>query len=199
MRIITWPTAVTDENKLIQQFVTYPGVVVHIRKPTMNLLDTEQFIAHFTMAQRKQLVLHQHQQHSQQWGLERIHHPALQRAVLGSGPITPQGQLSTSTHSWAEFNALSPHYHAAFISPIFPSISKVGYSSREILVCTEKRSNYRTGLIALGGITPTNISSLGQQYDDFAACGGIWLSDDPLQAFQDYYYAWHTKKACNRL
>jgi thiamine-phosphate pyrophosphorylase len=73
-----------------------------------------------------------------------------------------------------------------FISPIYPSISKKGYSSsinwvKEIRL----RTNFNTTLVALGGITPYRIKELKTMgFDDYALLGTIWEADQPLKQFE---------------
>lgn len=192
MRIVTLATPPSKtEIEMIHRFVTYPSVIVHIRKPEISLSQMAAFVSSFDPMERKQLVLHQYQTYSHDWGIERIHYSASQRSKADIGDNDSILKISTSTHSWQEFNGLAAHYDAAFISPIYASISKKNYNGNEVLLHTEQRSNFDTQLIALGGVSPHNIGNLCARFDDFAVCGGLWLAPDPLREFNAYHTQWH--------
>lgn len=192
MRIVTLPGFVRNEEALIRQFLAYPDVIVHIRKPRLESKETRRLVDCFTTVEKKQLVLHSCQDLCQEWGLDRVHYPSSVRdeglAALGLDNST---YLSTSTHSWVEFNTLDNRYHAAFISPVFSSISKAGYQKNEQLYQIDKRTNFSTALIALGGISKENIHSLKSGFDDAALCGAIWLAEDPFAEFETCYTSWY--------
>src|SRR5207248_661643 len=110
--------------------------------------------------------------------------------------ITPDGSesndiiKSTSVHSINYFNDLNPKsihkFDYAFLSPIYPSISKPEYSSKINLAETIKqRTNFSTKLIALGGITSENIKTIFENgFDDAAILGTIWASNNPIENFK---------------
>lgn len=191
MRIITLAEATDNESRLIRTFITYPEVIVHIRKPTLSMEELKMFIHGFTVQERKKLVVHSYQEQSLTWGLERLHYPASSRP-LSFTPRELEGYpRSTSVHDWATFNSLPQAYQDAFISPLFPSISKQDYQANETIRDTGKRSNFRTNLIALGGIDQDNIESLKQHFEDVALCGSVWLSPNPLVPFKTCYKLWY--------
>ncbi|WP_144062763.1 thiamine phosphate synthase [Sphingobacterium paucimobilis] len=193
MRIITLPGPMPHESRLIRMFVSYTDVIVHIRKPTMSIREMDEFLAGFTPEERKKLVLHSYPELSRTWGLERLHYPASLRPSSLQADGHTGYRISTSVHSWAEFNSLSSSYQDAFISPVFSSISKKGYRPNEDLRRTEKRENFSTNLIALGGIATHNIELLKQNVEDVALCGSVWLSDDPFAQFKTCYNLWHNQ------
>jgi thiamine-phosphate pyrophosphorylase len=93
---------------------------------------------------------------------------------------------STSTHSTEEFNALESIFDYAFLSPIYPSISKPDYFSKiNHLEAIKKRINFSTKLIALGGISSKNIlTTLENGFNDVALLGSLWNSKNPLIQFK---------------
>lgn len=191
MRIITLPGPTDGELMLLRRFISYPDVIVHIRKPTLPLEDLKTFLQHFTAQERKQLVLHSYQEQSRAWGLERVHYPASLRPASFTASEIEGYRLSTSVHDWATFNSLAQVYQDAFISPLFSSISKNTYPANEVLHDTGRRTNFHTNLIALGGIDIEHIESLKQHFEDVALCGSIWLSPDPLASFKTCYKLWY--------
>lgn len=92
------------------------------------------------------------------------------------------GVVSTSFHSLAQ--AAHEDYGSlkyAFLSPIFESISKPGYTAafvKEDLQASVSQSSLP--LVALGGITSTNISQVKDLgFWGAAVLGYIWSCQDP--------------------
>lgn len=179
------------ELTLIRRFISYPEVIVHIRKPNLSLAELETFLQGFTVQERKKLVVHSYQEQSRAWGLAYLHYPASSRPASFPPREFEGYRLSTSVHDWTTFNSLPHDYQDAFISPLFSSISKNDYPANETIHDTGRRTNFRTNLIALGGISKDNIASLKLRFDDVALCGSIWLSPDPYISFKTCYNRWH--------
>jgi thiamine-phosphate pyrophosphorylase len=72
------------------------------------------------------------------------------------------------------------------LSPVYPSISKLGYKSSENhLETIKKRRNFNTKLVALGGISSENINeTLKRGFDEVALLGTVWNSTNPLENFK---------------
>lgn len=191
MRIISLPGSVHNEEALIKQFLTYPEVIVHIRKPGLEVTEMKRLVDRFTAVEKNRLVLHSYQDLSHEWGLDRVHYPSSFREEGLVHGIQNYTHVSTSTHSWAEFNALGVAYQAAFISPVFSSISKAGYQENAALHHVDKRANFSTTLIALGGVSMGNIHSIKSDFDEVALCGSIWLAEDPFAEFETCYSLWY--------
>jgi thiamine-phosphate pyrophosphorylase len=98
----------------------------------------------------------------------------------------PNIQISTSFHDLGGLLKSTTNYSYVFLSPIFDSISKLGYKNRfnsETLLAAIKKSQYE--LIALGGVDEQHI----QQVKDmgFAGCavlGSVWMSGNPVEKFK---------------
>jgi thiamine-phosphate pyrophosphorylase len=85
-----------------------------------------------------------------------------------------------------EFNALDNVFEYAFLSPIFPSISKEGYTSKtDWFEAVKNRSNHTIKLIALGGIESKNAElALENGFDNIALLGTIWNQNNPIENFK---------------
>lgn len=189
MRLITWPTAIDSEVAILRQLLAETQTIVHIRKPYMTDMDFVQYLKFFNHAERQSLVAHQHYRIADDYGLRYWHSPTRFREAHLADPCTRSKLFSTSTHSWQEFNQLDKTYRSAFLSPVYPSISKVGYGLNESIE-HKGRSNWHTQLIALGGIDRKRIAALaGSDFDDFALCGAVWQADQPLQEALKCYEA----------
>jgi thiamine-phosphate pyrophosphorylase len=180
MRIITLPTFQSGEIAILRQLLAWPDVYVHVRKPDLSETDYVNYLCAFSVDERKKLVAHQAYDRAADCGVERIHFSTLRRQTLGLTSTAKQ-HISTSTHSWDEFNGLVPVYDAAFVSPLFPSISKRGYGL-ENTIPESGRRNRAIKAIALGGISSARLATMtAHEFDDFALCGALWEANDPLR------------------
>lgn len=93
----------------------------------------------------------------------------------GRNPLPPDGftgTLSRSCHRIEELTA-EPACDYRFLSPIYPSISKPGYSPQSAL--DELRGKVDGRVIALGGVTPQKFSELADiGFGGAAMLGYVW-------------------------
>ena len=92
-------------------------------------------------------------------------------------------------HSLKELEDYKEKYEYAFLSPIFDSISKVGYKSNFDLQELKRKfpllsGEGQGGVIALGGIDESKIETCRQlSFAGVAVLGVIWQSENPLEKF----------------
>lgn len=157
----------------------------HIRKYWLSDEAMRGYVSQIDEDYRNRLVLHSHYNLAEEFGIIRFHFREESR--LNKEHVNFQGKyiLSTSTHSIEEFNMLGTEWTYAFLSPVFPSISKQGYRAEgNILADLEQRTNKNVQLIGLGGIDENNIDIvLKSGADGVAMLGNIWQSSNPLQVF----------------
>ncbi|KUG12546.1 thiamine phosphate synthase [Elizabethkingia sp. HvH-WGS333] len=168
-------------NELFANGLSY----FHIRKYWLSDVAMRDYISQVDEDYRHQLVLHSHYNLAEEFGVVRLHFREESR--LNKEYVNFQGKyiLSTSTHSIEEFNTLGNEWTYAFLSPVFPSISKQGYGAEHnILADLKRRTNKNVQLIGLGGIEENNIDIvLKSGANGIAMLGNIWQSSNPLQAF----------------
>jgi len=190
MIVITNPTSVANESKIINNLFDEGLRLLHIRKPNATKDDVVSMIKSINSVHHSKLVLHQEYRLASEFNIRRIHFTEKTRpdfkkitTVLGN---KKEWVLSTSTHSIETFNKLPGQFAYAFLSPVYESISKSGYVSEvDIIKSVNERTNFKTKLVALGGITNKNISeTLMNGFDDIALLGSIWNADNPLKEFK---------------
>lgn len=184
MIVISNPTAVANEIKLIHSLFEGGMDLFHVRKPNFSEEEMKAFVAAIGLEFRNRLVLHNYHHLTEEFGINRIHFSSTNR--LDNFQKTEGFTVSTSTHSIEEFNALSEDIDYAFLSPVFKSISKENYEPN-VNWSTEmkKRNNFKTKLIGLGGIDAENINQALQfGFDDVALLGTIWKSNNPIENFK---------------
>jgi len=195
MIVFSNPTPIKNEINLIHSLFAEDLELFHIRKPEFSEQDMIEFLSQISLEYRNRLVLHQHHQLAEAFGINRIHFIRKERIQILDNPISTEDSgsnsdkvKSTSVHSITTFNAanFSSHFDYAFLSPVFPSISKPGYvPTSKILESIKERTNFKTKLIALGGVTPETIkSALENGFDDVALLGTIWTSTNPVENFK---------------
>lgn len=189
MIVISNPTAIANEISLIHQLFEEGLKLFHVRKPDFSEEEMQSFLSKIAMANRPKLVLHQHHQLAENFGINRIHFTENKRAQLDLACnefSKTVACISTSVHNIRDFNSLSPVFDYAFISSVYPSISKENYVPQyDFSLEIKKRTNFKTHLIALGGITPENIKkTLSLGFDAIAILGTIWNSPNPIEKFK---------------
>ena len=157
----------------------------HVRKPYMNDSSVIDYLKQIDSAYYSKLVLHDRPHVAADFGLTHFHCSESERSQILS-KSKDNTFFSTSVHGLDEFNTLGKFWDSAFLSPIFPSISKAGYGvGSSVLKQLKFRTNYNTKLIGLGGITPQNMQEvLAKGADGVALLGVIWQSQNPLETFK---------------
>lgn len=180
MRIISWHTAVAHEVDVLRRLMAHADIIVHLRKPNIAEMDFAKLLHAFDEDERQRLVVHQHHKLALDLGVKQLHSASGLREAHLHDPQISKVLFSTSTHSWTEFNSLDRIYKAAFLSPVFPSISKVDYGADK-QTPLRGRTNGEAELIALGGIDRKRVAELADSdFDDFALYGAVWQATDPF-------------------
>jgi thiamine-phosphate pyrophosphorylase len=191
--VITAPTALPDEPRLLTELLAAGLERLHLRKPGWPAAQIEALIQALPAPFWAGLVLHGHPALVRRYGLGGLHLTASQRAAARRRPRLLPGQtLSTSFHSLAEIGQHRRRYDYVFLSPIFDSISKEGYASAfdlaEVQVFLQKLAGWtghRPQVLALGGIEAQNIGLVQQAgFAGAAVLGSVWGSAEPVAAWQ---------------
>nr|WP_294936185.1 thiamine phosphate synthase [uncultured Flavobacterium sp.] len=188
MIVITSPIPIPNEISIIHSLFAEGLSLLHVRKPDFTAMEMSSFLAKIKLEFRDCLVLHSHHYLAEDFGVNRLHFSEEKAKILNL-PIRllkPVISLSASVHSIEDFNVLKNEFDYAFLSPVYPSISKPGYSSKiNHFEAVKQRTNFSTELIALGGISAANVqTTLENGFDDVALLGTLWNSNNPLENFK---------------
>lgn len=185
MIVITNPSAIANEISSIDSLFKEGLSLLHIRKPNFSAIEMVQFIHQIKPEYRDRLVVHQHHDLAEDFGINRIHFSEKNRENSFS-IRSDQKIFSTSTHSIEDFNSLENDFDYAFLSPVFTSISKEDYHPKtNLFEALQSRTNHNTKVIALGGIDSKNIKeTLENGFDDVALLGSIWNNENPIKQFK---------------
>jgi thiamine-phosphate pyrophosphorylase len=188
MIAITNPSAIKNEINTIHALFECGLELLHVRKPDYSVEELKLFLSKINPEFRSRLVLHQQHQVANEFGINRIHFTESARAALDLESTNNNDGFtkSTSIHTMSAFNKLNSCFEYAFLSPTYQSISKPDYKSDlDVLKAIAQRNNFKTKLVALGGISIENIEKTYQLgFDDVALLGSIWNSNQPIQNFK---------------
>lgn len=186
MIVITNPFLIENEFKIIHQLFEEGLGLLHVRKQSYSENNMRNFLSNINYKNYSKLVLHSQHHLVEEFEINRIHFSEKERDNPARFQKPCSYLFSTSTHHINIFNNLNNEFDYAFLSPVFPSISKPNYTSEiHLLESIQNRTNFNTELIALGGITENNIQlALDLGFDKVALLGTVWLSENPIQNFK---------------
>lgn len=161
MKIIAITTPkVIDEDAFIITTLLNKGIdIVHLRKPDSDVEDCRKLLAKLTADKREKIIIHDYPELYFEFSLKGIH---INRNV-SSFPKGYTGFKTRSCHSFEEIVRYKNDYDYLFLSPIFDSISKVGYKSnftKEELLKASNDGIIDEKVIALGGVIFDKITYL---------------------------------------
>ncbi len=150
---------------------------VHIRKPGHNPDDVRRLIEAIPAEWRHKVTIHDHLQLAHECGLGGVHLNLRNNAI----PSGWSGLVSRSLHHIDEISGTV--YDYAFLSPVFPSISKPGY--RPTLSPDEIRHAVNDRIFALGGVTEERLDEVKEMgFGGAAFLGSVWRRQIDMDAFR---------------
>ena len=150
--VITTPQFFEGEAAAVTSLFQNGLEILHLRKPGASAEEMEYFLRQLPMEYMPRIVTHEQFQLASVFGLKGIH-------LNGRNPQIPfgyKGHISCSCHSLEEVLKHKSDCSYVFLSPIYDSISKEGYSSA--YSCDTLKKAQQAGIIdsnvmALGGIS----------------------------------------------
>ena len=113
---------------------------IHLRKPEATINECRQLLTKLTNAERAKIIIHDYPELYTEFSLKGIH---INKNIT-SLPDGYNGFKTRSCHSFEEIEKYKTEYDYLFLSPIFDSISKIGYKSnftKEELLKMNKKLN----------------------------------------------------------
>lgn len=171
--VITTPEFIDNEANYINQLFEQGIDLLHLRKPDAPKEDCERLIKEIDERWRGRIVIHEHFELCEKYHLYGIH---LNRRNHET-PKGFKGNISRSCHCFEELKDIEAYDHV-FLSPIFDSISKVGYNhsfTNKQLEDAANSSLINEKVIALGGVIPAFIPQLrAWNFGGAAFLGDVW-------------------------
>jgi thiamine-phosphate pyrophosphorylase len=169
---VTTPHFFVEEDKIITELFEEGLDILHLRKPDTAAVYSERLLKLIPEKYHKKIVTHEHFYTKEEFNLMGIH----LNSRNSIEPESYEGHISCSCHSIEEVKQKKELYDYVFMSPIFDSVSKVGYQSKytpEDLRSAAKDGIIDKNVIALGGIAADNILEV----KDFGFGGAALLGD----------------------
>ncbi|MFW5754613.1 MAG: thiamine phosphate synthase [Marinilabiliaceae bacterium] len=172
--LISVPGFFEGEERIVSALLGRFEITFHLRKPGASCQEYRSFLHNIPDTLHRKIMLHGAYPLSEQFNLSGLHFSTGNRDLAKSYPGIVK---STSVHSVQESKQLDGQFHYQFLSPVFPSISKKGYTGnldmdevREFLQQPRK-----SRVIALGGVDRNKVSTLQNMgFDGVALLGAVW-------------------------
>jgi len=185
---ITSPEFLSGEATFIGKLFSQGLDLLHLRKPEASLEAYKQLLLQIPEQWHSRIILHEHFELAEEYKLHGIH---LNRrcSVI---PNAYHGSISCSCHTIEEVITQKDSKDYVFLSPIFDSISKVGYHaafSPTSLKQAAVENVIDEKVIALGGITAKNIPLVKEwHFGGVALLGDIWkrMSDPQVDEYLNH-------------
>ena len=176
--ILSYPDFFDNEIDILISLMQSYDFLFHLRKPCASEEQYNSYLQAIPNEFHHRIVLHDAFNLCNIYNLHGIHFSTKNRHLANQ--ISYSGTKSTSCHSLAEITKLDRAFTYAFLSPIFPSISKQGYSGT--LNMTDIQTYLHTEriveIIALGGVDGSKIDELRNMgFDGVAVLGSVWTSN----------------------
>jgi thiamine-phosphate pyrophosphorylase len=173
----------------------------HVRKPKYSTPKLREYLEKINEKYRDRVVIHTHHELAVPFHLKGIHLTDRHRKkrflqtwfnLKYIRYKRPDIQVSTSLHLINSIMRYNPEFDYVFLSPIFDSISKVGYKntfSDVTLRDALKKTKYE--VLAMGGVNYEVLEKVKEYgFKGFALLGSIWISPDPVEEFKRVLEKW---------
>lgn len=172
--VITAPSFMEGETEAVAGLFDAGLERLHLRKPGASERELERFLGALPSEHLPKVVVHDCFSLKERFGLCGIH-------LNARNPLPPEGyegSLSCSCHSLAEVEARQGSMDYLFLSPVFNSISKQGYTARFSpgeLSEAGARGIINNKTVALGGVCLENLLQVARMgFGGAAFLGYIW-------------------------
>ena len=158
----------------------------HLRKPGLTERETEEIILQINSNFHNRIVLHDHFPLAEKYRLKGVHLNSRNPQANFKGEYWNRCSISRSCHSLEEVAANKDSCNYLTLSPVFDSISKEGYKAgfpEEILISAADKGIIDSKVVALGGISSSNIQSVKKLgFGGVAVLGTVWNQENLQEA-----------------
>lgn len=178
MIVITSPEFISDEADKINLLFEVGIRRLHLRKPDATSEDVARLVAQIDEQWYDKISVHYHFDVAEAFSLGGVH-------LSGRTPEAPKrwsGLISASCHTLEEVAQKKRRLDYCFLSPIFDSISKIGYESAfdiEQLQVARDNQLIDNKVIALGGVSEENLDTIKMLgFGGYAILGALWRIEE---------------------
>ena len=176
--VISPEDSVPNEISLVQKMMGIdPNMRFHFRKLDWTQSQCQAYLNEINNEFHSRISLHQHHELVSEFEELTIH--------LKESHRDRNHGKSTSFHSKIDMLNLHSDFEYFFCSPVFPSISKTGYTTDENWDINGCSLELKGKAVALGGMTADNMLEAEKMgFENFAFLGSIWQSENPINTFK---------------
>lgn len=176
--VISSPESFPREAETINQLFEAGMKFFHLRKPGKSEAEVSNLLEQIESGHHSKIALHQCHFLAAKNSINRLHFTEKDRSRAKADQLQQLKKegfiLSTSVHQ-VEAVSEQKYFDYVFLSPVFNSISKAGYTGFADASFIVQKSESQPEVIALGGIDATNIHQLkAMNFDGAAVLGAIW-------------------------
>ena len=180
--VITIPEMFPGETEVVNTLFANGIQRLHLRKPGASEQEMAEWIGRIDLPFRQRIIVHDHHRLLRTMGLGGIHlnarNPEAPAWFSAERQKRRSVTLSRSCHSLEEIAQWKGVCDYLFLSPIFDSISKGGYTSaftRGTLLQAYHDGLFSKPVYALGGVSADNIRSIYDYgFAGAAVIGSLW-------------------------
>jgi thiamine-phosphate pyrophosphorylase len=189
--LISYPDFFKGETEIVSSLLDQFDFTFHLRKPGAEIEGLAGFMQKIPAHLYHKIVVSNSIEVLEKFNVKGIHFSTANRNQQIDLP--KDTYCGTSCHSLSEISDLNESFNYAYLSPVFPSISKKGYHGNLDMeqVSAFLMKDRSTKVYALGGIDTDKISKLEHwAFDGIAVLGSVW-TDDPLNSLNEIKSNFH--------
>lgn len=190
-----------DEHLLLREMFELGLETYHIRKPKYSTQQLREYIERIDKKYRNRVVIHHHHELCVPLKLKGIHMTERHRKkkYFKSWIMLqwikfrrPEVSISASYHSPNSLLKGNPGYTYVFLSPIFDSISKIGYKNTfSDFTLREALQKTSMNVFALGGVEYDKLDAVKNYgFKGCALVGSVWTHKEPVEEFKRVMAKW---------
>ena len=180
--VITYPDFIAEEATKINALFDAGLELLHLRKPQASKEDYLSLLNAIHSQYHAKIKIHEYFECIDDYNLLGVHLNARNPMYKG----VKQANMSKSCHSLDELSKID-EYDYVFLSPIFDSISKEGYTSNfsnEMLKEASCQGIINDKVIALGGIDKETLPLIKHYaFGGVAVLGSVWKGENVVNCF----------------
>lgn len=189
--IISPSVDIPDEPRVVGRILEQSTATFHLRKPGQGVRQLAGYLKQIPQAGHRRIMIHGHRRLLSDFDLKGVHFTQNQRlrrpaCIRKLKADRPGCRISSSFHRIADITEPAGLFDYIFLSPIFDSISKPGYSAAfDHAALKGFLSHTGHTVVALGGIDvrrAATAAALG--FRGIAVLGAVWGEPSPEEAVQ---------------
>jgi thiamine-phosphate pyrophosphorylase len=194
LAVISPPGVRDDELATVRALFDAGLERFHLRKPGWNEEQLARWLLELPESFHHKVFLHTHHALARRVAVGGLH---FRDSLDCIAPVTLRSGMghSRACHDAACLSAALGKFHAVFVAPIFPSLSKPGHGPlpdleleriRSVLARSNE-SRKQTIAFALGGVTEARLLVCRNWgFDGVALLGAVWDAPNPVAAFRAF-------------